>query len=79
MACLNFILFFHLAFFSKKEILSTNGTAFMGSFNGKKFKKKVVLEMFEIFNYLFICKDQNFVKENIESQQIIVFQRKIPK
>jgi hypothetical protein len=29
-----------LAFFSKKEILSTNGTAFMGSLNGKKFKKK---------------------------------------
>jgi hypothetical protein len=25
---------------SKKEILSTNGTAFMGSLNGKKFKKK---------------------------------------
>jgi hypothetical protein len=35
--------------------------------------------MFEIFNYLFICKDQNFVKENIESHQIIFFQRKIPK
>jgi hypothetical protein len=37
---LEFLFFFHLAFFSKKEILSTNGTAFMGSLNGKKFKKK---------------------------------------
>jgi hypothetical protein len=38
---LEFFIFFHLAFFSKKEILSTNGTAFMGSLNGKKEKKMV--------------------------------------
>jgi hypothetical protein len=37
---LEFFIFFHLAFFSKKEILSTNGTAFMGSLNGKKEKKR---------------------------------------
>jgi hypothetical protein len=32
MTCLNY--YFHLAFFSK-NILSTNGTAFFGSLNGK--------------------------------------------
>ncbi len=32
--------------------------------------------MFEIFNDLFICKDQNFVKENIESSKNYIFQMK---
>jgi hypothetical protein len=37
-----FIFLFGIFFkkISKKEILSTNGTAFMGSLNGKKEKKK---------------------------------------
>jgi hypothetical protein len=35
--------------------------------------------MFEIFNYLFICKDQNFVKENIESSTNYIFPWKIQK
>ncbi len=34
------------------------------------------LEMFEIFNYLFICKDQNFVKENIQSSTNYIFEMK---
>jgi hypothetical protein len=35
MTCLNLFLFFFIWHF-KKKILSTNGTAFFGSLNGKK-------------------------------------------
>jgi len=35
MTCLNYFIFFSFGIFFKK-ILSTNGTAFLGSLNGKK-------------------------------------------
>jgi hypothetical protein len=39
MTCLNLIFFFSFGTF-KKKILSTNGTAFLGSLNGKKMPKQ---------------------------------------
>jgi hypothetical protein len=37
---LEFYFIFSFGIFFKTKILSTNGTAFMGSFNGKKCQKK---------------------------------------